>query len=365
MKREMTMLRTRISLAQQQLGKSSVVDELLAQTQPSFDSFFIEEPKLVFAEGQTFVDPKTGLKLFGPIGSSKQPGRIVRVGVIGTGQGIGAFLAYLSRCEGRIPAGFNSRGKAYDPVCFPDYPGNNDDSPLHCRFACEGQHQRVVPEQMFSSALKQGTTSTILREVVAVLLPHVEALSELDPQPDVVLVLLPKEVEAECAAVGNNFRKIQVHLSPIEKLKRKLEKESVKTNQALLGLEFVDESESNPALAGYWNIHHAFKAHVMKFEIATQIVWESTLNPAGKGQDPASIAWNLFTALYYKAGNIPWQPQKMPENTCFVGVSFYRDSPLPTAYMETSLAQVFGAGEGIVLKGARAVVDTKRDRQAH
>ena len=359
------MLRNRTSLAQQPVGKNSVIDELLAQTQPSFEAFFIDEPKLLFADGQTFVDPKTGLKLFGPIGSSKQTERIVRVGVVGTGQTIGTFLSYLSRCEARISAGFNSRGKAYDPVCFPDYPGNNAESPLRCRFVCETQHQRTVAGEAFGSALKSGTTSGKLRDVVAVLLPHVEALSELDPQPDVVIIVLPKEVENECAAVGNSFKKIQVTLSPIAKLKRSLAKEADKSNQNLLGLEFADEAETNPALSGYWNIHHAFKAHVMKFEIATQIVWESTLHPNGKGQDPASIAWNLFTALYYKSGNIPWQPQKMPENTCFVGISFYRDSPLADADVETSLAQVFGAGEGIVLKGSRGVIDKKRDRRAH
>jgi hypothetical protein len=33
--------------------------------------------------------------------------------------------------------------------------------------------------------------------------------------------------------------------------------------------------------------------------------------------------------------------------------------------MQTSLAQVFGAGEGLVLKGEKATFDRKRDRKAH
>lgn len=359
------MLRSRTSLATQAVGKNSVIDELLANTAPSFEAFFVEEPKLLFADGQTFVDPKTGLKLFGPFGASSDPERVIRVGVIGTGQSIGAFLSYLTRCEGKIAAGFNSRGKAYDPVCFPDYPGNAADSPLRCRFTCESRHQRVVAAEAFTSALKSGTVSGKLRDVVGVLLPHVEALAELEPQPDVIAVVLPKDVENECAAVGNSFQKLKVTLTPVQKLKQSLEKEAAKSKQTLFDLEFAEDPAANPALAGYWNIHHAFKAHVMKFEIATQILWESTLHPDGKGQDPASIAWNLFTALYYKSGNIPWQPQKMPENTCFVGISFYRDSPMVGANIETSLAQVFGAGEGIVLKGSRGVIDKKRDRRPH
>jgi len=73
-----------------------------------------------------------------------------------------------------------------------------------------------------------------------------------------------------------------------------------------------------------------------------------------RNQDPASTAWNLLTALYYKSGNIPWRLERVPQNTCFVGVSFYKESPHPNADMQSSLAQVFsGAGEGLVLKGER------------
>ena len=31
------------------------------------------------------------------------------------------------------------------------------------------------------------------------------------------------------------------------------------------------------ALANYWNLHHALKAHTMKLGIPLQVVWESTL----------------------------------------------------------------------------------------
>jgi len=55
----------------------------------------------------------------------------------------------------------------------------------------------------------------------------------------------------------------------------------------------------------------------------------------------------------------------LPENACYVGVSFYKETPHADAGMQTSLAQVFGAGEGLVLKGRRAIVDKRRDRKAH
>ena len=43
-------------------------------------------------------------------------------------------------------------------------------------------------------------------------------------------------------------------------------------------------------------------------------------------QDEATRAWNIHTALYYKAGGIPWRLLRDPAalTTCFVGISFYR-----------------------------------------
>jgi hypothetical protein len=42
-------------------------------------------------------------------------------------------------------------------------------------------------------------------------------------------------------------------------------------------------------------------------------------------QDDATLAWNFFTALYYKADGIPWRLVRDSStlDTCFVGVSFY------------------------------------------
>jgi hypothetical protein len=40
-------------------------------------------------------------------------------------------------------------------------------------------------------------------------------------------------------------------------------------------------------------------------------------------QDPATRAWNFHTALYYKAGGIPWRLIRDADSeTCFIGASF-------------------------------------------
>lgn len=82
-------------------------------------------------------------------------------------------------------------------------------------------------------------------------------------------------------------------------------------------------------------------------------------------QDEATRAWNIHTALYYKAGGAPWRLLRSPSEltTCFVGISFYRS--LEGDVVMTSVAQVFNErGEGIIVKGAQAQLD-KNDRQPH
>jgi hypothetical protein len=339
----------------------SLTERLIEQAPPTFPSFFIDEPKLVFGNGELCADPKTGISAFGPIASGLSK-RLIRIGIIGTGKGIDAMRAYLDGTHARIEPGLNSKGKLFDPFCFPDFPGI--DKSFRVAFETEPRIQRSIPLDYFKSAVKSNNPATRLRAVVDLVIKELGALAAAEPNPDVVVIVMPPEVEEECKIIGAEFAAMKIRLTPIQKIQRKFEK-VWQTGQELLGLTF-DEPSAQDGQTGYWNIHHALKAHAMSSGLTTQVAWESTLRGHSGNQDPASTAWNLLTALYYKSGNIPWQLERIPQNTCFVGVSFYKESPHPNADMQSSLAQVFsGAGEGLVLKGERAVVDRKRDRKAH
>jgi hypothetical protein len=75
-------------------------------------------------------------------------------------------------------------------------------------------------------------------------------------------------------------------------------------------------------------------------------------------QDPASFAWNFSTAIYYKAKGKPWRLAKLRQDTCFVGISFYRDKLSYNDEIQTSMAQVFTHnGEGLVLRGNEVYID--------
>ncbi|WP_155058458.1 argonaute/piwi family protein [Streptomyces blattellae] len=82
-------------------------------------------------------------------------------------------------------------------------------------------------------------------------------------------------------------------------------------------------------------------------------------------QDEATRAWNLHSALYYKAGGTPWRMQRHSSDlaTCYVGVSFYRTAN--GNELHTAVAQVFNErGDGVVVRGGTAQI-SKTDRQPH
>jgi len=348
-------------------GRSSTRDtdyeQLTEAAPPCFKAFHLEETKLVFANDQISVDPKEGLTLFGPANAGGDSQRTVRVAVIGTGEGIDTLKAYLETARQKITPGLNSKGNPYDPICFPDFPGANLGASFRVNFVTESAIQRVIPEEYFAKAVESAKVSTKLKQVVDLVVAKLQTLADCEPEPDVVAIVLPPCVEKECATVGAAFRSQKVVLSPIQKMIRRFEKQRAITGQELLQLDFPDPAAQ---ATGYWNLHHALKAHAMSTGLTTQVAWETTLRGDGLTQDPASAAWNFFTALYYKSNNIPWQLAAVPQNTCFVGVTFYRESPLEGADMQSSLAQVFsGHGEGLVLKGEKALVDKKRDRKPH
>ena len=97
-----------------------------------------------------------------------------------------------------------------------------------------------------------------------------------------------------------------------------------------------------------------------------QMVWPRTYGASHKGvQDPATRAWNLFGALFYKAGGAPWKLCKPPGsvNTCYIGISFALRAE--GGYLHSSLKQIFNdKGEGTILRGGM-VHKSEEDREVH
>ena len=101
-------------------------------------------------------------------------------------------------------------------------------------------------------------------------------------------------------------------------------------------LRKLEEGADLTERASQTDFHDLLKARAMAQGPPIQLVLPATYDPSKQRrqsragvqrtlQDEATRAWNIYSALYYKAGGVPW---RLPRDnsaytTCYVGVSFY------------------------------------------
>src|SRR5207245_1004022 len=105
------------------------------------------------------------------------------------------------------------------------------------------------------------------------------------------------------------------------------------------------------------------KAICMEENVPIQILRPYTTEPYDpekpRREDDATTFWNLVVALFYKSNRLPWRVKGLMEDTCYLGISFFRDRG-DNATVKTALAQVFALdSEGFVFKGEKAIVDER------
>jgi antitoxin (DNA-binding transcriptional repressor) of toxin-antitoxin stability system len=296
---------------------------------------FIDEPELEFGGLRRHVDIREGLRLFGPLDKSDGAPRRIRAGIVGTQLTIDNLRQWFERCREGIAAKASKQ-----PNLFPAFPGFGDDSPFRTDFNFDAALCRVLPPRELR-ALAQKSHYRALVDGVELVAGEVRAITE-HGRPDVVLVALPPELvgldedEEEDPDAKGPDSDANARRSPEE-------------DELAFGTDL--------------DLRNMLKAEVMKFGQPIQIALPSTYDSAakvksggtdGKGrlQDEATRAWNIHTALYYKANYRPWRITRNSSDlkTCFVGVSFYRS--LDKANLMTSMAQVYDErGEGVIVRG--------------
>lgn len=318
------------------MSKTGAAQQLqqLLQQQPSSDfrSWYTPDPALLFGEGRLGADPKLGLRLYGPCGNvNDQPIARVRVGIIGTGQTIQLAQDWLARCRETV----EPLQKA-DPLLFPSFPGMTDPQGFNCSLEFPDRLAEKLAPGEVAKCTEAGNRDAAVEAMTQLIRERLDALKDQDCPPDVVLVALPEEVRK--AAGGGRRPMRRSRTTPA-------------TPQLELELSFLDERRPEPESKSR-TLHRAMKAEGMRVGLPTQLAWPTTFTGGEGRQDDATRAWNFCTALYYKAGGIPWRVAGLAKNTCYVGISFFR--PLGTSgVLQTSMAQAFSdRGEGIVLRGS-------------
>lgn len=291
----------------------------LAPPSAEIEASWLPEPKLLFNGRNLHDDPKTGVALYGPFGLTNGTHRgQVHVGIIGTDPGIAAARGLLESYATGIPG---DESVTPFPGCDP-----------HTGYRCTLQFSDKATQQLTLNELRDVTETKKARDrfetALTLLDEKLRVLTGRDVPLDYVLVVIPDEL----------YRRARV----------------------------ADYRDGGPV---HRDLRRAFKSYAMTREKPTQLIRESTIvrpESARSLDHPATVAWNLFTGLYFKAGGTPWAPTGLTRSSCFVGVSFYR--PLGDAsHMRASVAQAFDEnGNGWVLRGGEFPWNEARDgRQPH
>ena len=305
---------------------------------------YFHEPELKFGTGR-HIDIKFGLMNYGPFDfdSSLAP-KEIKLGIVGTPETIEGVAAWLEKCRSEIPAKPSKR-----PNLFPHFPGFGKGTPLCADFVLDSQLQRAIPQKNFDELCQGPKTDEVLLKIAQLYLDELEYLSD-KTTADVFVCAFP-------------FVLVQY-----------LEQEE---DEAVDDAGELDRVPGVVVISSKFILHDHLKAQAMRFGKPTQIIRPSTYDEqkrlkskkaSGEKrriQDEATRAWNLYTALYYKAGGMPWRLVRNESefSTCYIGVSFYKT--LDETKLLTSTAQVFNErGEGVVLRGGTAQI-SKDDKQIH
>jgi hypothetical protein len=307
---------------------------------------FFHEPELEFGIAK-HIDMKFGLMNYGPLDfqASLAPKKI-KLGLIGTPESIEGIQKWLEKCRNGLAAKKSKR-----PNLFPRFPGFGEGMMLCADFVFDSQLQRAIPQRKIDELCKQPKTDEVLREIAQLFLEEMEYLAQ-KTTADVLVCAFP-------------FRLIEF-------LDQGADEATPPEDDGV-----DSDGQIVQAVASRMIFHDYLKAQAMRFKKPTQIIRPGTYDekkrlkrnhPSGETrqlQDEATRAWNLYIALYYKAGGIPWRLVRewSDLDTCYVGLSFYKTTD--GEKLLTSTAQIFNErGEGVILRGGLASL-SKEDRQIH
>jgi len=287
---------------------------------------FIEEPKLYFGNNEENIDPKIGLINFGCYGrfsKGEQEPLTIRAGFIGTLKAKQMFEAWLEklryRISGRIYASTNKREV--------DFPGISLESPLRFEIKVDDSCCQYIDDSAIRELENYDRKERVAKLVEIYDQKFKDLKDTTDPHPDIVFLPL-SELTMELCKDPN-----------IAEEKIIYERRNVK----------IKQGETYPL----FDFHNVMKVLAYKHGgMASQIIRPTTMNFNKLVQDPATIGWNFAVATYYKATGIPWKLSELDENTCYVGLSFYKELSKGNTNLRTSMAHVYmRTGESQVIIG--------------
>lgn len=334
----------------------------------TFNSRLIEiaEPELQFAFGQAMAHPKDGLSLYGPLKGPLTGGRL-RIGVVATARGRRLYGKFSERLTKPItPAIADNPNHTLFPgfqavfgVEWPMEPAayiEVDPVDLDAAISMPDRHQAIHKAvSLYSDAIAEH-----LRD-------------DAEAHIDLWMAIVPEDVYKYCRPQSKSKKGGSVPPAAPVALMDKKQATRLLTNEPGL---FEEDSQSAEIYLYELDFHNQLKARLLEHKASVQVVRETTLAPEefpnalGKPlralQDSATLAWNVATTCYFKAGGKPWQLANVRPGVCYVGVVFKQDASNPEPGMVCCGAQMFlESGDGVVFKGTPGRFKSDKEDDFH
>lgn len=320
----------------------------------------IAEPALLFGYGQSIHHPKDGLLLYGPK-ESPQAGSRLRIGVVSTEDGLRRY----SKCVERISKPI--------PPALPDNPNHTMFPGFQALFGVEWPAKPTtwlkINADELAHAIRIGDRHQAIHKAVSLysdaIIDHLRTNSESGI--DLWVAVVPEEVHKYCRP--------QSKVEANQKQRSDVLMNRAAATRLLKSPGLFDEDNTSAEIYLYdLDFHNQLKARLLEHKAAVQVIRETTLTPdefirdngmPGRGlQDPATLAWNLATTCFFKAGGKPWQLSASRPGVCYVGIVFKKDLSSAEPGNACCGAQMFlDSGDGVVFRGAVGpwLTSTKND----
>lgn len=301
----------------------------------------IQEPSLQFGKGQHLC-PKSGIFEYNPYDIGQIRPDKIKIGVIGKPESIDTVLEWLKDCRTHIEGKQGKNGSTPHPNLFLNFCGFNKEVGFKSEIVYDDGYIRKINNSEFKEIIEENNDLESRIKLIADLyLSEIKFLTK-NKRPDVILCVL-----------SENF----ITLIQEENMNTENNEDEESSLDTDIDDEVIVEKEQN--------FRRYLKAKAMQYNVPIQILRDKIATPSSGMQDPATIAWNFFTAIYYKASGTPWAliRKDTSDSTCYAGISFYKSRDNKTT--QTSIAQVFNEiGKGVILRGEEIKID-KHDRTPH
>lgn len=322
----------------------------------------LDEPELIFGHGQSAIDPRDGLSMFGPAQGSLASATYV---AIGTPHGLSLWADWVSTMNAPAACRDPSRHRPWPP-----YPGFDVafGSPWPSASRTYTLNRNILDE-----SARRADQHERAYAVADLYLAQFKQIARLDQTPALAVCIVPDEVYANC--------KPQSRVSePSDRRRTKDENDVLnaalherRSAQAdLVGFSGLDVDTEHLDQYGFSpDFRRQLKARVMMQDIPIQIIRESTMQITEEirfglpGTNPLSDRlWNFGTGVYYKCGGKPWLIRSTRDGVCYIGIAYRRASE--RGKTACCAAQMFlDSGDGLIFVGEFGPWYSEKKREFH